>query len=269
VLQEAEGLLEEARKTDRRSLRNLDPAGAVRELRTIYEHQKREHVELVELVVDVEDPQGSLGEMRCPDLLVYGPSGPYSAVAYAELSGPGTHRLLIPKSRFSDRLYYGLWADLFETGSEFAPEHRQLEPHEGDHIFRKLQIPPYVAPSRPKNLHFVRATTGDGLALEQRDAMLGAYAAIIERERQGGYGFHTSHFDPKCSVPSASDTDRVMPTTHAEAARTAWLGFLPNYFRPFVNNNVLPQSAKAGSPNLFGHASKLLTSGRRSVDGRS
>ena len=191
----------------------------------------------------------SLGEMRRPGLLVYGPTGPYSAVAYVELSGPGTHRLLIPKSRFSKRLYYGLWADLFETGSEFAPEHRHIEPDEGDQIFRELQIPSYVAPSRPKNLHYVKSATGDGLALEQRDGLLAVYAAIVERERQVGYGFHASHFDPKCSVPSATDADGFMPTTHAEAARTAWLGFLPNYFRPFVNNNVLPQSAKAGNPN--------------------
>jgi MoaA/NifB/PqqE/SkfB family radical SAM enzyme len=252
VLQESERLLEEARNADRRSLRNLDPTGAVAELRTIYEQQKREHADLVELIVDVEDPRGSLGEMRRPGLLVLGPSGPYSAVAYVELSGPGAHRVLIPKSRFSEPLYYALWADLFETGSEFQPEHCQIEPHEGDRIFRKLQIPPYVSPPRKKNLHYVKAATGDGLALEQRDAMLGAYAAIIERERQGGYGFPTSHFDPKCSTPSASDADPV------EAARTAWLGFLPNYFRPFVNNNNLPQAAKVRSSSLAGRASKLL-----------
>ena len=247
VLQEAEGMLEEARNADRRSLRNLDPTGAVAELRTIYEQQKREHADLVELIVDVEDPQGSLGEMRRPGLLVPGPSGPYSVVAYVELSRAGAHRVLIPKSRFSEPLYYALWADLFETGSEFQPEHCQIEPDEGDRIFRKLQIPPYVSPPRPKNLHYAKAATGDGIALEQRDAMLGAYAAIIERERQGGYGFHTSHFDP-----SASDADP------AEAARTAWLGFLPNYFRPFVNSNILPQSAKIRSSSQAGRASKLL-----------
>ena len=166
--------------------------------------------------------------------------------------------MLIPKSRFAEPLYYGLWADLFETGSEFWPERCQIEPHEGDRIFRKLLVPPYVSPPRPKNLHYVKAATGDGLALEQRDAMLGAYAAIIERERQGGYGFHARHSDPKCSTPSASDADPALPETDdAEAARTAWLGFLPNYFRPFVNNNVLPPTAKASSSLLFGRASKL------------
>ena len=267
VLEEAERLLEEARNADRRSLRHLDPTGAIRELRTIYEQQKREHAELVELIVDVEDPQDSLGEMRRPGLLVYGPTGPYSAVAYVELSGPGTHRLLIPKNRFSERLYYGLWADLFETGSEFAPEHRQIEPDEGDQIFRELQIPPYVAPSRPKNLHYVKSATGEGLALAQREGLLAAYAAIIERERQGGYGFHASHSDPRNSILSAADADPV-PRSDAKAARTAWLGFLPNYFRPFVSNNILPQSAKGGSPNMFGRARKLLSSGQRSVDGR-
>jgi radical SAM protein with 4Fe4S-binding SPASM domain len=269
VLLEAEGLLEEAHKADRRSLRNLDPTGALRELRAIYEQQKRDHAELVELIVDVEDPQGSLSQMRRPGLLVYGRSGPYSAVAYAELSGPGAHRLLIPKSRFSDRLFYGLWADLFETGSEYEPEHRQIDSHEGDRIFRKLQIPPYVAPPRPKNVHYVKSAIGDGLALEERDAMLGAYAAIIERERQGGYGFLASLSGPKTPTLSGSDADPVTPRSDTQAARTAWLRFLPNYFRPFVNNNVLPQSAGCGSPGVFGQASKLLKSGRRSLDGRS
>jgi MoaA/NifB/PqqE/SkfB family radical SAM enzyme len=266
VLQEAEGLLEEARNANRRSLRNLDPTGAVRELRTIYEQQKREHAELVELIVDVEDPHGSLSQMRRPGLLVYGRSGPYSAVAYAELSGPGAHRLLIPKSRFSDRLFYGLWPDLFETGADFRPENSLIERHEGDRIFRKLRIPSYVAPLRPKNLHYVKSATGDGPVLEQRDAMLGAYAVLVERERLGGSGFHVNHADRKSSTPAAADADPTMPPADAEAVRTAWLRFLPNYLRPFVNNNILPQS---GSPGVFGQASKLLKSGGRLLDGRS
>jgi hypothetical protein len=191
--------------------------------------------------------------MRCPGLFVFG--GAYNTVTYAELFGPGAHRLLIPKSRFSDRLFYGLWADLFEIGSEFQPGHGQIEPHEGDRIFRKLQVPAYVAPMRPKNVHYAKSANGDGLALKQREAMVAANTDRIERERRGGYGFRTTHSDSESSTRSAADGDPVRTATNAEAARTAWLGFLPNYFRPFVNNNVLPQTAR--SSYLFGLAGRL------------
>jgi radical SAM protein with 4Fe4S-binding SPASM domain len=222
VLSESERLLEEASRADRRALRNLDPRGAVREIRGLYEQHKAEQADVVELTVEIDDPHGALAKMRWPGLMVCPvDGGPYEAVAYVEISSVGgAHVLRIPRSRFTGPLCYTLCADLFETGADFQPPNPILKPGANKHLRRSLTVPRYEAPPRPKNLQYVKLGIADGLRLEQRSAMSDAYAALATKERTAGFGF-------------------------LEQTRKSWWRFLVNYFRPYAPKGYTEPGRKA------------------------
>jgi radical SAM protein with 4Fe4S-binding SPASM domain len=243
VLAEAEYLLEEAKRLDRLSLLNLDPTGTVREIKTLYEQQRAEHADVVELEVEVDDPHGSIARMRCPGLMVCeGAGGPYEAVAYAEIaSGAGAHRLRIPKTRFTRPMRYALYADLFETGSEWHPLDRVIDPAEGARLHRVIKVPQYERPPRPKNIHYMKFGPDNGLRLEERIAMFHAYVALAEKERAAGWGFiedaAVGEEKPAAGLDSGDPTGG-----RAAQARTSWRRFLINYFRPFAPKGYAERS---------------------------
>jgi radical SAM protein with 4Fe4S-binding SPASM domain len=222
ALSESEQFLDDASRLDRRSLHCLDPRGAVRELRALYEQHKAEHAEIVEVHIEIEDPHGAIAKMRCPGLLVCPvDGGQYEAVAYAEIgSGPGVHILRIPRGRFMRPLRYMLSANLFETGAEFHPPDRVLEPAEGRRLHRVLTVPRYEAPLRPKNIHYVQLGQDGSLRLEERIGMHHAYVDLADKERVAGFGF-------------------------LEDARKSWWRFLVNYFRPFAPKGYAERSQRA------------------------
>lgn len=190
ALADCEELLQDARRQRHTSLDGLDPSGAIRELRNLYETNKRDHADVIELTVEVDDPNESLGRMRCPGLMVCDLNGgPYDAICYVEISrGQGTYVLRLPRSRFVSPMRYAFYSDLFEIGTEYHPPCRVVDPAEGDVIYRSFKVPDYRATYRPKNIHYLKRRT-QGLEVDERIAVYNAYLSLAERERAEGFGY--------------------------------------------------------------------------------
>jgi hypothetical protein len=242
ALDRADALLAEAHRLDRRFIQGLDPSGAIREMRAMLERHRRDFSDTINLAVDIADPHGSLAHMRRPGLLVWEfEGGPSRAITYLPISCGGVHTLRLPSSRFVAPIRYGLYPDLHEVCSVLVPTDSVIRPDEGAPLTRRLVVPPYQAPIRPRNWHYIKHRR-QALETRDRSAMLDAYAERAAREQLDGSGF----FRTAASFREASAA-AVADDSLAKGATFRWKGFLTNYFKPFLARTpgVGPRGSKS------------------------
>jgi len=155
----AEEVTKEARRADRRAIRNIDPTGAVAELRALFEASKAAQRELVELEISLDDSDAGLAQMARPTLIVCKHRSAWNAVAYTEVDRAkgNTFTICIPKSCFDGPLHFGLMPDLFDTDAVIFPADCLIDACSSTHIRRSLLVPPFERTDQRKNVSYVEA----------------------------------------------------------------------------------------------------------------
>lgn len=101
ALDEAREILEQARADDCVALKRVDPKGMLEILDDTLESARRRYRDVIELCVNVRDPNRSLERMRNPGMLVNLTRAPEMPLSYVTFDGEGMYTLSLPRAELS------------------------------------------------------------------------------------------------------------------------------------------------------------------------
>lgn len=201
ALDEAAGVLEDARARGAPALRRIDPTGHVKAIEAILDQAAERYDDIFSIAVTVEDPDQALGRMRRPGVVVASDADASHPLAYVVFDrGPGSYELQLPRQALSgpNAINWYLLHDLYEPmgvidmepffGEDGLPPHKS-----GWRAFPAslyLKIPRFEPLSRPRNVQLANfgLPTADGLQVSDPLDMLKAQRTLQQREFDRGLG---------------------------------------------------------------------------------
>ena len=150
---EARELAEAAFASERKPLRANNVAGMLGAIQDVINEARKRYARTAPLTVHVEDPSGSLANMRMPAIVFYRREMPSRPLGYVLLNGPGTYVVHAPEQEMNayDQPYAHFYHDIHdETDIVGAARMKPI----GRRRFADLtlQVPDYTPKPRVRNL---------------------------------------------------------------------------------------------------------------------
>jgi len=197
ALERAAQVLDQARAARRPALRRVDPVGMLEALVSIVAQARRRHAHCVELGFELDDPHGSLTQMRRPGLIL---DVDGHSVAYATVRGAGRVTLRVPREVLGGAagINWTLCHDLLEPmgavlSDKLRDRNGRMIPAGGwEELPRQVQLvlPPFAPVPLPRNASLARAgrATPDGLHVTDSQQIFEAYRRLVAAEAERGSG---------------------------------------------------------------------------------